>query len=538
MRHNKRFLALLLAVIMLLCWMPGVGIRANAALVASGTANVTTTWMLDSFGTLSIAAGGPTANFDKGEAPWYSYRSQITSLEIGSGATIIGMNSFYNLTGLTTVDIPDTVQGIGGGAFEACTGLTSVTIGKQVNSIGVKAFAACSNLTGIWVSEKNAHHSNDSRGVLFDADKLILEQAPGAITDDYTIPDGTMIIGEAAFYDCDRLTSVTIPESVTAIGKAAFSDCAALSDVYYAGTAEQWEQISVRSNNESLSGAALHLLGQADTDQGCLADAVENTTEGDTLTLQQDAAEDVTVSKNICIDLNGFDITGTVTVVDGCCLSVMDRQTDDYAVEDGNGYGKIAAFTGNIQPQSGYMMVTEADGISFHRVDMAVTSMTLRPECAGVYYTGSFFADEVAAQNIDQFGIALRIEQAPDACYMKTSSAYSRYNDFVAGEQGSTATGTLLKNVMQTGNAAAVNEQQSKLKIWGCPYILTDDGQYLFGETVSRSLMDQVQAADAMWKTLTAAQKSAVKTMYNAYSGVMENWYLPNMNNTDIDVPF
>ena len=120
---------------------------------------------------------------------------------------------------------------------------------------------------------------------------------------------------------------------------------------------------------------------------------------------------------------------------------------------------------------------------------------------------------------------------------MMTTSAYSIYEDFVAGGWGNVATGTLLKNVMCTSNTNSVNDQQSKLKIWGCPYVLTKDGQYLFGESVSRSLLDQAQAVDAIWKTLTTAQKNAFKTMYRTYSTVMENWYLPNVNNTDIDVP-
>ena len=38
-------------------------------------------------------------------------------------------------------------------------------------------------------------------------------------------------IGENAFTECDRLTSVTLPESITAIGRKAFYDCSRLKEI-------------------------------------------------------------------------------------------------------------------------------------------------------------------------------------------------------------------------------------------------------------------------------------------------------------------
>ncbi len=42
---------------------------------------------------------------------------------------------------------------------------------------------------------------------------------------DVVIPDSVTSIGDRAFYDCHRLTSINIPDSVTSIGKEAFSNC-------------------------------------------------------------------------------------------------------------------------------------------------------------------------------------------------------------------------------------------------------------------------------------------------------------------------
>ena len=45
------------------------------------------------------------------------------------------------------------------------------------------------------------------------------------------IPDSVISIGEYAFYDCSRLTSIVIPNSVTSIGNYAFSGCYRLTSV-------------------------------------------------------------------------------------------------------------------------------------------------------------------------------------------------------------------------------------------------------------------------------------------------------------------
>lgn len=285
--------------------------------------------------------------------------------------------------------------------------------------------------------------------------------------------------------------------------------------------------------------AAVMLVASFPTVRGAAAlqEQLEAAEPGEVVQLQQPVEETLTVEKDTCIDLNGYKITGKVTVAEKCTLYVKDSRTDDYTVVDGEGYGTISDYSGNVMPMDGYLKLVREDGMSFHRVDMGITSMSLRAASAGIYYTGSFCGDELVAESVKTFGIALRIAQAPDAAYMRTTSAYSRYKEFLAGDGGNEATGTLLSGVMKIGNATAVNDQQAKWKIWGCPYILTEDGTYTFGEAVSRSFMQQVQAADAMWASLTSAQKSELKAMCRLYSDVTDNWYLPHIFNTDIDVP-
>lgn len=127
----------------------------------------------------------------------------------------------------TDLCIPDTINGypvtaIGDSAFKEFYNLTSVTIPDSVTSIGNSAFYNCFDLT------------------------------------DVNIPDGITSIGEYTFCYCTSFTSVTIPVSVTSIGKCAFYKCSSLTDVYYCGTSEQWNSITILGNNDSLLNATLN----------------------------------------------------------------------------------------------------------------------------------------------------------------------------------------------------------------------------------------------------------------------------------------
>lgn len=138
-----------------------------------------------------------TAIADNGfNVDFYSTRSKIKSITIPDTIKKIGSSAFANCDNLTSVTIPDNVTSIGNSAFASCKGLTSVTIGNRVTSIGEGAFA--------W---------------------------------------------------CDGLTSVTIGFSVTSIGDDAFPSCSGLKIVFYVGAEEQWEAISIGSNNDFLTNA-------------------------------------------------------------------------------------------------------------------------------------------------------------------------------------------------------------------------------------------------------------------------------------------
>lgn len=146
---------------------------------------------------------------------------EITEIDIHNDTKLIYSYAFENCTALTSVAIPDGVTNIGEEAFSGCTSLGNVTIPNSVTSIGGSAFKDCTSLVSI------------------------------------TIPNSITSIETRAFYNCSSLASITIHDSVTSISGAAFYNCTSIENVYFTGSQEQWNAITINSNNSNLTSATI-----------------------------------------------------------------------------------------------------------------------------------------------------------------------------------------------------------------------------------------------------------------------------------------
>ena len=80
------------------------------------------------------------------------------------------------------------------------------------------------------------------------------------------VPEGVEVIRPKAFNGCKNLRVVHLPQSLTHIDMKVFEDCP-LEDIYYAGTAPQWDALEISPvRSASIIGARKHFVGEENAD--------------------------------------------------------------------------------------------------------------------------------------------------------------------------------------------------------------------------------------------------------------------------------
>ena len=177
--------------------------------------------------------------------------------------------------------VPDGVERISSESFNVIRGIETVYIPASVTDIPEGTFFSTFDLKGIVVDDANPNYKSEN-GLLLNKDGTLLLAWPDGIqTNELVIPVGVERIGAYLFYGrTDGSYSVVLPESVKEIGTMSlpyrmdsltlpaslekidayvFYDGISIDNIYYNGTAADWEKITIGDGNTALDSAVIHM---------------------------------------------------------------------------------------------------------------------------------------------------------------------------------------------------------------------------------------------------------------------------------------
>ena len=270
--------------------------------------------------------------------------TSLSSVTLPEGISLIGNCAFYACTSLSSINMPKSLKSIGESAFHGCASLSNITLPEGITLISEFTFDGCTSMSNITlpdsiisIGEFSFYGCEKLRDVYYDGDlsqwssiefgisndeletavihfsstweklgdniewslndavltirgsgdmedftetvapwgnyspyfsTVIIEPGIKSIGDEafnnctrltsITLPDGIRAIGSSSFRSCTSLTSITLPGSITSIGDYAFYGCKNLSDIYFGGSQSRWNRIITKVNYEALENATIH----------------------------------------------------------------------------------------------------------------------------------------------------------------------------------------------------------------------------------------------------------------------------------------
>lgn len=167
------------------CQAHGIELIPNVGVLKEGMS-----WRLSLDGCLTISGNGKMPDFySVSDRPFPE--AFVKTAVIESGVTSLSMRAFCDMPNLTQIAVPDTVARVEDFCFKN-SGLTSIELPDSVQAIGMYAFEGCDKLAKV------------------------------------RLPEGLVELQTAAFRDCNHLSDIKLPASLESIGQYAFYDCTAL----------------------------------------------------------------------------------------------------------------------------------------------------------------------------------------------------------------------------------------------------------------------------------------------------------------------
>ena len=216
---RKQFLTALFMISVLLVVLA----LSVSAEVVDGECGADASWTFNTeTGALTVFGDGAIADSASGAAtPWGAYLSQIKTVTVEDGITVIGAYAFSS-SSAESVTIADSVTELGGYVFSGCTKLVSITFSQNLESIGQYAFSGCKALASLSIPDSvsgfGSHAFNGCSG--------LLELDLGA---------GLTSMYNGDFAGCSKLTCGVLPRTLIRVGntKGSFQGCTNLEKLVF-----------------------------------------------------------------------------------------------------------------------------------------------------------------------------------------------------------------------------------------------------------------------------------------------------------------
>ena len=229
----------------------------------------------------------------------------LTEIKLPDSILTIGTNAFNGCKKLETIKISSNLQSIGNSAFTSCESLTEIEIPNSVTTMGWYVFSGCNKISSITIPENlqqidsgtfagmkgletinyNAIKLNDltredlnSSDIFGDMGYNVdivtinigpkVERIPSYLFDmfytfsgdsnydtkfvlNFTNAIKCQSIGQSAFSHWETVQSIILSNHLTIIEECAFGYWYELTDIYFYGTKEEWESITIGSHEGS-----------------------------------------------------------------------------------------------------------------------------------------------------------------------------------------------------------------------------------------------------------------------------------------------
>ena len=229
----------------------------------------------------------------------------------------------------------------------------------------------------------------------------------------------------------------------------------------------------------------------------------------------------------IVVDLAGYDLT----VSGAGKVEAFDSANDgfDHTVCGTLTVNDSVAFDGDYTAPNGVRYVALMDGnrSTIHRLDIKITSASLRMSCAGIYYKAYFACDRMMQEKIQSFGVAVSTKAIPGANFVTANDVL--YTALTPDEfvNGATVNSGIVTNILKVD--AQTNEINLNTTVYAKAYININGTNILSNAGVGASLQDLMNILDDSYSKSDSIVQGQLDDFYNNWKNQGLSWSFDNI---------